>query len=664
MNLVLLPVVAPFIISPLLLYLSTRARRLLVLLYLAVMILVAVYILSGVELGEMTLFTSTFIQDSGMAPLYFAEHPYGKIAAFGFLLVGALALLYGLEVMKASEQAISIMAMGAAVGIAFSGNFITMFIFWELLTVTTAALIIINGASYSLRMGYRFLLIHLGGGLLLFMGIMQHYAASGSLLVTIPEAGLPFFILGIGFKAVFLPLHVWLPMGYPAASFTASVVLAGLTTKVGVYAVARILPPSEIISLMGAFMALFGATYALLQGNLRRLLSYHIISQVGFMVAGVGIGLPMAVDGGLLHVVNHMLYKALLFMSAGALIFTTGQEDIHDLNEHDTLIKSPIWLGVPIAPIGALIGALAIAGTPLFNGYVSKYLLKKGLYGIEPVATLLMIAGVGTSLSFCKFVYFGFLKGRARINRDVTLSMWMAIVLVSTLCIVLGIWPQLLTQLLPHSSSLAVYSLQGAWDASKIILTGILIFVFIARILLKGIHLPDWFSVEQLIYRPMLQVLFSAYTFIGRVVETMVDGLLVRSLNPMGVVSQKVSIWDHTMDVRFFQPVLQSMMRFAAAWSDFDNQTVKIIAVSVAKSSRIIRDGIYEGWLRMINSLFRNWRSIAATLFFFMIKVDFDSKSDAPSKKFSMMNLDINFVVIILILTVAMGLGFLVLIPL
>ncbi len=664
MNLVLLPVIAPFVVSPLLLYLSARWRRILVLCYLAVMILVAVYILSGAELGEVVLFTSTFIQDSGMAPLYFAEHPYGKIAAFGFLLVGALALLYGLEVLKASEQAASILAIGSAAGIAFSGNFITLFIFWELLTVSTASLIFLNRKPHSVKAGYRFLLTHLAGGLLLFMGIMQHYAATGSLLVATPEAGLPFFILGIGFKAVFLPLHVWLPMGYPAASFAASVVLAGLTTKVGVFAIARILPPNEWISFMGACMALFGATYALMQGELRRLLSYHIISQVGFMVAGVGIGLPTAVDGGLLHLVNHMLYKALLFMSAGALIYTTGQEDIHDLTEHDTLMKSPIWLGVPVAPIGALIGALAIAGTPLFNGYVSKYLLKTGLYGIEPVATMLMIAGVGTSLSFCKFVYFGFIKGRARIRRDVTYSMWTAIMVVSGLCILLGVWPQLLSQLLPHSSYLTVYSIKGAWDASKIILTGIVIFVFIARILLKGVHLPDWFSVEHLVYRPLIKLLFTAYTNVGKVVETIVDGAMVKGIQPFGAVSQKVSLWDSAVEMRLFQPFLQKMMHVASACAHFDSKTLAVMAGSVAESSRQIRDGIYEGWLKVITSLFGSWRRIAGTLFFFMIKVDFDSKSDSPSQKFSMMNLDINFIVIILILTVAMALGFLVLFPL
>ncbi len=664
MNLVLLPVIAPFIVSPVLLFLSSWWRRLLLSLYLVLMILVAAYILSGVELGEVALFTSTFIQDTGMAPLYFAEHPYGKIAAFGFLLVGALALLYGLETLKASEQAVSLLAIGSAVGIAFSGNFITLFIFWELLTVSTAILIILNWTPHSVRIGYRFLLIHLAGGLLLFMGIMQHYAATGSLLVTTPEAGLPFFIIGIGFKAVFLPLHVWLPMGYPAASFASSVVLAGLTTKVGVFAVARILPPSELIGLMGACMALFGATYALMQGELRRLLSYHIISQVGFMVAGVGVGLELSTDGGLLHLVNHMLYKALLFMSAGALIFTANEEDIHHLNEHDNLMKSPVWLGVPVAPIGALIGALAIAGTPFFNGYVSKYLLKVGLYDVEPISTMLLVAGVGTSLSFCKFVYFGFFKARARFRKDVTSSMKAAILFVAGLCVLLGVWPYALGQLLPYQSSLDVYSLQGAWDASKIILIGILIFTFIARILLKGVHLPDWFSVEHLVYRPLLKYLYYAYTFAGKLIETMVDGAIVKGIQPFGKVSRKVAVWDHAVEAGLFYPVIQKMMGFASACAQFDDRTINRVGEKLAESSRNIRDGIYETWLQGINAVFSRWRIFAKQMFSVIVKVDFDTKEDSSTKRFSMMNLDVNFIVIIIILSIAMGLGFLVLLPL
>ena len=156
------------------------------------------------------------------------------------------------------------------------------------------------------------LVFSLVSGFLLTVGILLQYNAAGTFELMYPIAGLPFFILGIGIKTAFLLLHFWVPWGYPAASFPCSVLLAALCTKVGVYAVARVLPPSPFINIMGACMAIVAVTLALLQSDLRKLLSYHIISQVGYMVAGVGLGTSIGIDGGLLHLVNHMIYKALL----------------------------------------------------------------------------------------------------------------------------------------------------------------------------------------------------------------------------------------------------------------------------------------------------------------------------------------------------------------
>ncbi|MDO9535808.1 MAG: proton-conducting transporter membrane subunit [Bacillota bacterium] len=681
-SLALLPVIAPLIVSPVLLFISDRWRRTLLFVYLLGMILVAVYILSGAELGSLSLLTSTFGDGSGMAPLFFSEHPYGKIAAFGFILVGAFALLYGLEVAKPSEQAVSVAAIGSAVGIAFSGNFLTLFIFWEMLTITVAGLIMLQGTPKALSMGYRFLLLQLGGGLCLFLGIMQHYAATGSLLIAVPAAGLPFFIIGIGMKSVFLPLHIWLPWAYPTASFASSVVLAGLTTKVGVFAVARILPPHQFIAVMGASMALFGVTCALLQSDLRRLLSYHIISQVGFMVAGVGLGSHYSVDGGLLHLVNHMLYKALLFMSAGALIYTTGKHDLHDFHEDEETKNIPqIWLTVPVAALGAVIGALAISGTPLFNGFVSKYLLKKAVHGVSPVEWMLMVAGVGTSISFCKFVYFGFIKGRARVTREITSSMRAAILALSGLCILFGIWPQLLSQLLPYGTSLSIYSLKGAWAALQIILIGIFVFTLIARVLERGIHIPAWFSVEYLLYRPVIIVAEHIFTFCGRVVDTTANGIVMGGISPLAVVSKKVTALDDGLDPHFLKPIINFMMllytgvarimdkslEFAFVKSlgplyvafkgvaYFDEKTLNTVGGGVAKSSTLVRDGLYNTYMDGLTFFFRRASMFLRRVFVFMIRVDYDPKGEPVFQVFNLMNFDLDFIIIMGTLLLLLG---------
>jgi formate hydrogenlyase subunit 3/multisubunit Na+/H+ antiporter MnhD subunit len=506
MELYLFFILGVFVVAPFLPAVSEKTRRNVLVLMIGSMILLAFYNLSGVELNDFSVLTS--LEEIGMAPLSFTAHPYARMAVFGFLFVGAIALLYGLQVAEPKEQAVSLIAVASAVGIGFSANFITLFFFWEVLTFATAILIMLKQTPHAMRMGYRFMVFHVAGGLLLFFGILQHYAATGSFLIAKPEAGLIFFALAIGFKAAFLPLHVWVAWGYPTASFPSSVVLAGLTTKVGVYAVARILPPHPAIALMGASMAVFGICCALLQKDMRRLLSFHIISQVGYMVAGAGVAGYYGVDGSMLHVINHMLYKALLFMSAGAVLMATGTENMHDLGHHDEHEKiPPVWKVVPIAALGALVGALAISGVPPFNGYVSKYLLKKAMYGVGPAEYMLMFASVGTVVSFCKFVYFGFIKGRAHMKRDITITMKSAILLAAASCIVLGVYPQLAASILPYQSKLAVYSKDGVLTALKFLGMGVVTFIVLKGVLEKGIKPPVWLSAEYLIYQPLTHFL-------------------------------------------------------------------------------------------------------------------------------------------------------------
>jgi multicomponent Na+:H+ antiporter subunit D len=489
LNLLLLSVVAPVIVFPAVLFLSQKWRRALMLTYIAGLLFLAFYLLSGVELGSYTL-----LLKNNLTLFSFSYHPYSKIAGFGFLFVGAIGLLYGLDVSKPGEQAVLLGAIGSAIGVCFADNFLTFLFFWETLTLTTAAVVFLKRTPHAVRMAYRMLFFSLMSGFLLLVGIILQYNATGTFELMYPVAGLPFFILGIGIKTAFLPLHFWVPWGYPAANCPCSVLLAALCTKVGVYAVARLLPPSNFIIIMGAVMAIYAVTVALFQNDLRRLLSYSIISKVGFMVCGVGLGAPLAVDGGFLFLVHHMLYKALLFMSAGAVIYTVGTENFQELQHHKEIPggekePSPLWKALPVAFIGALVGALAISGTPPFNGYVGKYLIKHAVHGINPAGLLLTLASVATALCFCKFVYFGFIKARGKVQRKLTFSMQAAIVVLSASCLITGIWPQLLASLLPYGSSLDVYNADGIITALKLVGYGIVLFILLAKVLEKEVKL-------------------------------------------------------------------------------------------------------------------------------------------------------------------------------
>lgn len=544
-------IAVPIILVPGVLFAPRYLRYILMLAAVCTLIFLAYYNLSGARLGTFVIFS-----DAVLAPVSFTEHPYSRIAVFGFTLVGALGLLYGLQLSRPSEQAAALLALASVVGIVFCDNYITLFIFWEMLTLSTAALILLRKTPESLMAGLYFLSFHLAGGLVVLLGILLHYQASGSFALTQPQAGQVLFTIGFGFKAAFLPLHLWVARGYPSANFPSSVLLAGLTTKIGVYAIARILPASEVILLMGASMALVGVTCALLQHNMRRLLSYHIISQVGYMVAGVGLATHYAVDGALLHVVNHMLYKALLFMSVGAAFYATGTEDLHDLLHEDSeeieKLKKTIWKALPLVTLGAIVGALAISGFPFFNGYVSKYLLKKAMYGAGPAETMLMIASIGTAASFCKLVVFGFIRGRAKIINKVPVSSHLAIIGTATFCILFGAYPQLVAPLLPYTTAVDnVYSYDGMWASMQLIIAGSLLFLNISAILKRGIHLPPVFSIEYLIFNPLGNLLFKRFCQYGSVIDSSVDSFYMKSGKSLYEFCRYITTLDKSVDRAF-----------------------------------------------------------------------------------------------------------------
>ncbi|HMB50972.1 MAG TPA: proton-conducting transporter membrane subunit, partial [Natronoarchaeum rubrum] len=287
----------------------------------------------------------------------------------------------------------------------------------------------------------------------------------------------------------FVGLHTWLPDTYPAPHFAASVYLCVFTTKTGVYGMYRAFPNGELaIAYMGGLMAVFGASMALLQDDMRRLLSYHIQSQVGYMIAGVGLGTKLATAGAFAHVFNHILYKSLLFMTVGVVIYRTGEESLKKVGG--------LARDMPITAATFGVAALSIGGFPLFNGFVSKGMVVKAahkeyvtLFGFDHVYVLwylLLIGGVGTFLSFIKLGYHAFLHGSYDGKvLDANRGQSVGLISVAALCVLFGIRPPALYELLPYSDyAIENYRAYTAFHVGEVLV--LVAIALVGFVILKG----------------------------------------------------------------------------------------------------------------------------------------------------------------------------------
>ena len=327
-------------------------------------------------------------------------------ALFGF--VAACNVLYSHGTGADTRQtAYALVYMGAGVAAVVAGDWLTLLIGWELLAVTATMLVWHHGGD-AVRPAFRYAVYHLIGGAFLVAAVALHYTATGTFVydggLTV---GLPTLlaVIGVGVNLGFIGVHAWLPDTYPRPHVAASVVLVGFTTKVAVYALARIaIDGSSVVAWLGAVMILFGVTQAILQTDMRRLLSYHIISQVGYMVVALGLGTAAGLTGAFAHLTANVLYKGLLFMIAGAIIARTGEGSLKQLGG--------LAREMPLVFATFLVAALAITGVPGFSGFVSKGLVTKAVEttGAELLWWVLIVGSVGTVLSFVKFGYYAFVR--------------------------------------------------------------------------------------------------------------------------------------------------------------------------------------------------------------------------------------------------------------
>jgi len=413
-----------------------------------------------------------------------------------FTLMSLIGMVYALHVHRPGEHIAAFLYVGSALIVVFAGDFFTLFVGWEVMAFASAYLIFAQGGRAALGAGYRYLLVHVTGGVCLLAGIVLYTIASGTALFgPLPADGsLAYYLILCGFllNAAVPPLNAWLTDAYPEATVTGAVFLCAFTTKTAVYVLIRAFPAAEILVVLGVIMALYGVVYAVLENDCRRLLGYHIVSQVGYMVAGVGIGTELALNGATAHAFAHILYKALLFMGAGAVIYMTGRRKLTELGG--------LYRTMPLTLTLYMIGAFAISAFPFFSGFVSKSMVIAAAAGDNrALATLLLtMASSGTflhtGLKLPYYMFFGKDCGLrpAEPPRNMLLGMGLA----AFFCIAIGVYPDMLYRMLPFPVDFVPYTGAHVTGSLGILLfTGLGFFLFLRHLDPKDtVSLDtDWF---------------------------------------------------------------------------------------------------------------------------------------------------------------------------
>jgi multicomponent Na+:H+ antiporter subunit D len=373
------------------------------------------------------------------------------VFSYVFALVALIGMVYSLHVNDDAQHVAALTYAGCALGAVFAGDFLSLFLFWELMALSAALLVLLGRRPAAVGAGFRYVLVHIFGGLCLLAGIALHWSQTGSLAfgdLSSSAGNAAFALILIAFlvNAAVPPLGAWLPDAYPEATATGAVFLTAFTTKTAVYALIRGFAGTEVLVWWGAAMAVYGVVYAVLENDARRLLAYHIISQVGYMVCGVGLGTELALNGATAHAFAHILYKALLFMGAGAVLQVTGLRKLSDMGG---LFKT-----MPATLSLYMVGAFAISAVPLFSGFVTKSMVVSaaGESHRAVIFLLLTLASAGTFLhTGLKLPYYMFFaRDRGIRSKEPPWNMLVGMGLAAAACVVIGVLPMVLYAQLPY----------------------------------------------------------------------------------------------------------------------------------------------------------------------------------------------------------------------
>ncbi len=408
---------------------------------------------------------------------------------FGYVfhIAAFIAIIYSLHVRDTVQQVAAMLYAGSGLGAVFAGDLLSLFVFWELLAFTSVFLIWARRSQRSYVVGMRYLIIQVLSGVILLIGALFYAAENGTLefgyIGLEGVAGWLIFI-AFGIKCAFPMAHNWLTDAYPEATVTGTVFLSAFTTKVAVYALARAYPGTELLVYIGAAMTCFPIFFAVIENDLRRVLAYSLINQVGFMVVGIGIGTALAINGAVSHAFNDVIFKGLLFMSMGAVLHMTGRMNGSDLGG--------LYKTMPKTTILCIVGAASISAFPLFSGFVSKSMVMSAALenNYDWIWLMLLFASAGVfHHAGIKIPYFAFFAHDSGIRAsDPPNNMLLAMLIAAVLCIAIGVYPSALYSLLPYDTGYNPYDATHVLAQTQLLFFSALAFVWLN---LKGMYPPE-----------------------------------------------------------------------------------------------------------------------------------------------------------------------------
>lgn len=452
--------------------------------------------------------------------------------AYLFHIACCICVIYSLHIKDKVQLVAGLAYAGSAVGAVFAGDFVSLFIFWELLALTSAYLVFARRTQAARTAGIRYLIIQVFSGVLLLFGALMYYRDTGSLSIDYIGLGSVaswFLLIAFGIKAAFPFLHTWLTDAYPEATPVGTVFLSAFTTKCAIYMLARTFPGEELLVYIGAAMTCFPIFYAVIENDLRKVLAYSLINQLGFMVCGIGIGTALALNGTVAHAFNDVIFKGLLFMTMGAVLTRVGHVKGSNLGG--------LYKTMPKTTIFCIVGAASISAFPLFSGFVSKSMVMSAMIeaGHEYLWLMLLFASAGVfHHAGIKIPFFAFFAHDSGLRpKEAPTNMLIAMGIASVLCIAIGSYPTMLYTLLPWENTYVPYDLTHTLTQLQLLFFSALAFVWLNK---KGLYPPELKSVNldvEWLYRRLMPTtglfmvaqLKTAKTSIARATSQLISAL-------------------------------------------------------------------------------------------------------------------------------------------